>query len=382
MAVLYGNIGDTFVQIGREATYNLNAGTTTVTAATGRANVIGCALKAAPSLLDEMNLSSAGDSPSLATLTTTTHSGTLTMKANYAGTCIQRLLASAYGKHTAETIATSYRSHTYTEASTLPSLSLQQRLVGIPSTTVTPGNSELGICYTGVIVQGFTFKIGAGIGKEGIGTFDFDLWSPNCNSNGSTGITLSPATGSPPASPGTIADDPVMWKHGLMSSATTFSDGTAVNYADVRMKSMEFKRTNNIDTTRYYIGAEMPDGARRSAAGEHTMTVTCEFQTLEAFNTFKTYGAATNVPKVLFRGGLAGGATYKEMEFGLGANARLIDFSVDTSGYGIPTCTMTWRGHYSASALVINSVSTLNLIGSGYVRVQNGVDVGTNYITS
>ena len=373
MPVVYGDIGNTWIQLGRETTYNLNAGTTTVTAATGRMNVIGCSLKATPSILDEMNLSSAANSPPVGTYTTTSYAGTLSTKANYEGTCIQRLLASAYGTHI-KTVPASGHCHTYTEASTLPSLSLQQKLAGIPVA------ADLGVCYTGVIVQGFTFKCGAGIGKEGVGTFDFDLWSPNCNSNAATGITLNPAFASPPTTPGTVTDNPVMWKHALMTSVATMYDGSGVAPADIRMKSFEFKHTNNIDTGRYYIGSAAPDGARRSVYGEHTMTITAEFQTLDAFNLLKTYAAPTSAPKVLFQGAVVTGATYREMEFGLSATARLTDYTLDLSGYGIPTCTMTWRGHrgalVSAAALAPPTIPD----GGGYVRVQNGIDVASDYI--
>lgn len=308
-----------YFQIGAESTHG------TGVAATAKLEMISCGIKPIlasipdPSLYDSRSPRSIIQGPYL-------FRGPIVVRLNFEG--MIRLFEMAFGSLTTTTPETGVRDHTFKEAATLPSKTLE----------VVRGNIPAGQCedFVGCKCDKMTIRGSAEQGPGWLITGEFDI------------LAKDKLTGQTPA---TLSFPPIFPVK--MDQLITIDDGTADAPTEVKLKSFEVTLENRLIADDLQGGSLTADEPVPGELLVASFSVTKKFRTKTLADAAKA--ATTGSPQFVFQHPTTIGSTSKrEFELRMGT-ATLDDYDDPVNGYGHVLQTARWiaaKDVTDASALV------------------------------
>lgn len=274
--------------------------------------------------------------------------GTMRIRANYEGAALLHLLRCAhlagatgagtgylYQQATAGPPAAN--NHTFTDGSTLRSLTMQMQEGGVASTVQQ---------VTGLVITGYSFRISPGTGAEAMGMYEFTYVAKD-KTEGITEIAGGNVTAFATA-------NPVLFHH-----CTVQVDGSG---STGNIRSLELSYEVPMSEDRFTLGTINPLQPIPSDFVNCSVKFTREFDSLGLFTKAKGFEAPAAALNFKFVGGtIVAGHTF-EQEFTV-ANARLQDYSNPIDDYGVLVANATWlaydNGGESLKVRVKNSAASL-----------------------
>jgi hypothetical protein len=333
-----GTPGKTVVRIGREASYGVGG-----TTMTEKSEVISVDIAPQQNMFDDPSLYDAV-SPRSILRASLFHRGTMRFRANYDGSILPRLLYGVLGS-SAKAGSAQY-TYTLKEGATLPSHAIE-----VCQADVATGRY---VVYNGLSVEQLTIRGSAGTGADG-------MLQVEANVHAKAALVDQVGVGTVSTFP-TV--NPIYF-----SQASDVDDGVAADVpakTDIRLKSFELSIRNSLDTERFFFGSASPDQPLRNGLYEVTLQLEEEFKTQAAFN------AALAASEPISTGGRSAGLKFEGATIGASKytlsfymkSAKIDDYRLTIDGYGIPRCSLRWKGYYNASdlsALVATVINQDNL---------------------
>ena len=339
-------------------------------------------------------------------------SGPLVVRLNYEG-AILKLLRGVLGGGTTAVVETTARDHTFKEAATLPSMSLEVCKGDIPTSKVLHGlgakvkslklsggvgDSSMALCEaqfmgkdldpnTGTTPAGYTptasvtvsggggsisspivttsgdffvagFAVGMPIAGTNVGAgaviLSFNS-ATSLNASVNNAGTVSGTITGTLAYPGVL---PVLASH-----CTDLNDGVdAVTYPGGVLRLRRWSVTiENPMEERLYVGSANPDEPLPSDRLKVTWEFQHEYQTLKAYQAARLLTNTT--PKIIFKDATTIGASSKR-EFEVRSNKAVATYSNPVEGYGLVLATSTHQAYYDATDASSVVVRVRSLDGS------------------
>jgi hypothetical protein len=239
------------------------------------------------------------------------HQGKVLIRPNYGATngTFGRLLKAAFGAVT-EAGASAPFTHTYKEATTPPSLTLELSEGDVPTGKVKQAS--------GAIITDMTMRGTAGQGEGAMIEAEFGVFAKTIATNFS-----------PSATPGLSDLSPLLFHQ----STTVTDDGSGDTQANQRMRSFEVTLQNNYDLGRWYFGSINPDQPVRNDFLSVRWRIVSEFANINAIGRATAFTTTSPTVKVS-----AGANANFEIH---SKSAKLTEYSNPVEGYGVVLMNMT-----------------------------------------
>lgn len=252
------------------------------------------------------------------------HEGEILVRGTYGGGAaggLGRLIKAAQGA--VATTGAGPFTHTYKEATSPPSLTLELGEGDVPTTKVKR--------VIGSVLTGMTVRATAGQGDDGMAEFVFPYAAKTITTN----FTPTPALNF-------TANSPILFHQ----SNTTTDDGSGDTQVNQRVRSFEMVLTNPYALDRFYLGSLTPDVPLRSDFLSARWRFQSEFADINAITRATAF--TTTSPKVKFVSG--------PDSFELRSNsAKIVEYGNPIEGYGVLTMNIVHEAFQDtgdASALV------------------------------
>jgi len=256
--------------------------------------------------------------------------GPIVYRATFEG--ILELLRGIFGGYTSALVETGVRDHTFKEAASLFSYSIDLAKGNIPAGKVF---RILGAKY----VPGTIFRVTAGQGNDAMLQIEANVLAKDKLSNQNAGASLA----FPPVLP--------ILFHSNEQAGAVMDDGTADAIGSVRVRSVEVSLEQEHSEDRWFMLSKNIDEPLRINHLRCRWRITQEFTTQTQFDLARTWAAsgAEPSPRIVFQHPTTIGAASKR-EFELRSNkCQIVGYSNPVAGPGIIISTVTYAAFLDAT---------------------------------
>lgn len=265
--------------------------------------------------------------------------GSIKIRANYEGPALLLLMRAAMLGYAGTVVAAgppTSNNHTFTDGSTLRSLTMQMQEGGVATNL-----QEV----RGMVVTGWTFRTTAGTSGDAMGVYEFQFVAQSKTEN------IVEASGGAVTTYALV--NPVLY-HQCITQSDGSGDATPI------IRSLEVSYSAPYDDGRYQLGSVNPLQPIPNDFLVGSIKVTREFDSTAMFVKARSFAAPAAALDFVFQGAVILASNKFETQF-KAVNARLQDYSNPVEDYGVIVATGTW--------LLYDDPNTI--LSSLLVRIKN-----------